>query len=250
MSRRLVLTLHPGAVDTRSLERFVRLASELGVDLEALLIEDQDLLTVAGLPFCQEVIRSSARTRRIDTRQLESATRQLSTDLCQQLERLTRHCAVSWKLRIHRGQWFDGLGEDWAHTELLVLVGSRPSAAPPLPARGASAAVAVLCSGDTDSAPRALQLAARLARAQHQPLLVLASPESPYRALRDLPPAVAGYRHLRFEKLGDAASESMRQWLPCLADTLVLPQGLIWPDGRPGPHPLLDLPGIQTLVVR
>jgi hypothetical protein len=242
---RLVLTLKPGAIDQLRLEPCVRLASELGFELEALLIEDQDLLTVAGLPFCQEVIRHSARCRELSTHRLENTIRQLSLDLQERLRLLTRQSPVHWDLRIYRGHWFEGLVDGWSQTDLLVLARGESEYHTP-PSRRVDTAVAVL-SGSDGAGYRALQLAARLARIQKQPLLVLALPDSPYQSLQDLP---AGMGRLRFESVPDDNPLSVRRWLPCMADNLVLPLNSIWPDGLPAPHPLLDIPGIQTLVVR
>ncbi|GGO86750.1 hypothetical protein GCM10011348_38330 [Marinobacterium nitratireducens] len=248
--KRLVLTLTPGRVDFARLDPFLRLAAELGVELEALLIEDQDLRTVAGLPFCHEVIRDSARARPLNQDSLEQATRELSRALQQHLQRLTLRHPLQWQLRVHRGHWFDGFGESWSQTELLLLSG--PARAP-AGARNQTRAVALLCAGNSGSAARALQLAARLAAAQRQPLLVLALPDCPYRRAADLPPLPRSYQGTgaqRIERLANADPALLRGWLPGLADTLVVPQEWIWPDGRPANDPLLELPGIQTLLVR
>ncbi len=242
---RLVLALQTGDIDPLKLERCVRLAAELGFELEALLIEDQDLLTIAGLPFCQEVIRHSARCRQLSIPRLENTTRQLSLDLQAQLRRLTRQSPVHWDLRIYRGRWFEGLIDGWSQTDLLVLARGT-SEFHALPRGKADTAVAVL-SGADGAGYRALQLAARLARTQKQPLLVLALPDSPYQSLQDLPGDMG---RLRLENIPDDDPQSVRRWLPAVADTLVLPLNVLWPDGLPAPHPLLDIPGIQTLVVR
>ncbi len=242
---RLVLTLQPDTIDQLKLERCVRLAAELGLELEALLIEDQDLITVAGLPFCQEVIRHSARCRQLSTHRLENTTRQLSLSLQQQLRRLTQQSAVHWGLRVYRGHWFEGLMDGWTQTDLLVLTRAQSEFNAPL-SPGVDSAVAVL-SGPDGAGRRALQLAARLARVQKQPLLILALPGSPYQSIQDLPP---GMGRLRLETVPDQDPQSLRRWLPAIVDTLVLPRDAIWPEDRPGPHPLLDIPGIQTLVVR
>lgn len=242
---RLVLTLQPGDIDPLKLERCVRLAAELGFELEALIIEDQDLLTIAGLPFCQEIIRHSARCRQLSTHRLENTTRQQLQDLQVQLRRLTRQSPVPWDLRIYRGRWFEGLMDGWSQTDLIVLARGQ-SDFHPRPSHRVDTAIAVLSAPDGGSY-RALQLAARLARIQKQPLLVLALPGSPYQSVQDLP---SGLGRLRLESVPDDNPQSIRRWLPAMADTLILPLTAIWPDGLPAPHALLDIPGIQTIVVR
>ncbi|MFC6671386.1 hypothetical protein [Marinobacterium aestuariivivens] len=156
---------------------------------------------------------------------------------------------MQWHLRTYRGHWFEGLGNNWAQTELLVLARTRPQSLAP-PPRVAATTIAVVCGGKAPSSRRALQLAARLASSQHQPLLVLALPDCPYRSTRELFGLLPGQGPLRLEALTTEDPSELTGWLPATTDTLVLPRDWIWPGGRPAPHPLLELPGIQALVVR
>lgn len=243
--KRLLLALEAGSLDLARLDPFVLLAAELGIELDALLVEDQDLLTVAGLPFCHEVIRDSARARPLNPGQLQQASRSLSRELQNRLQRLARQHPLHWQLRTHRGSWLDSLGNSWSETELLVL--ARPCRPLTAGIRSPVKSVALLCDNGTPATRRALQLALRLAAAQRQPLLLLALPGCPYRRAADLP--VASGR-IRIEPLAEADTAQLASWLPAQADTLVLPQGFIWPDGIPAAHPLLELPAVQTLVVR
>ncbi|NVK40840.1 MAG: hypothetical protein HWE39_06315 [Oceanospirillaceae bacterium] len=243
--KRLLLALDAGSLDLTRLDPFVRLAAELGVELDALLVEDQDLLTVAGLPFCHEVIRDSARARPLNPGQLQQASRRLSQALENRLQHLARQHPLHWQLRTHRGTWLDSPGTSWSETELLVL--ARPCSPLSAGIRPPVKSVALLCDSETPATRRALQLALRLAAVQRQPLLLLALPGCPYRRAADLPASSA---RIRIEPLAEADTAQLSGWLPAQADTLVMPQEFIWPDGVPAAHPLLELPAVQTLVVR
>ena len=194
--RRILVGLDASPASGAALDAALRLAAELGAELDALFVEDQNLMRFAGLPFTRVVGAYSAAPRDIVPADVERGARAQADRLRQTLASAAGAMAgnrVTWRFRVVRG---DVAGEIMAAAEgadLLSLgfVGERPTGgaqAGSLVRRAVREAphsllllrraesggmpVAVCLDGGADSAA-ALATAAALARAQGGRLTVV-----------------------------------------------------------------------------
>jgi nucleotide-binding universal stress UspA family protein len=190
--RRILVGLDASPASLAALDAALRLAVELDAEIDALYVEDADMLRFAGLPFTRIIDAWSAGPRDVGPPDVERALRL-------QAQRVRRHLAdaagsrIPWSFRVARG---DVEGEVMAaarHADLLTLgfVGSRPMAgrgAGSLARRAAREAPAsvllaqrariddgpvVLCLDDGPEGKRALTTAASLARTHGGRLTVI-----------------------------------------------------------------------------
>ncbi|MGF1642297.1 MAG: hypothetical protein ACFCUJ_01555 [Thiotrichales bacterium] len=101
---RIMLELDASAMDWRALDLAVEIAALLSGELHGRLIQNMDLLRVAGLPFAREIGISSALDRgygaELMLRSLRAAARHIETHLA----RSAKAANVRWSLQvIHRG---------------------------------------------------------------------------------------------------------------------------------------------------
>lgn len=73
--RRILIALDASTSDIAALETAVALASRMEAELLGLFVEDINLLRFAALPFAREVSFFPARTRRLDSGEMERALR-------------------------------------------------------------------------------------------------------------------------------------------------------------------------------
>ncbi|HHM06372.1 MAG TPA: hypothetical protein ENJ19_11640 [Gammaproteobacteria bacterium] len=156
--------------------------------LDGLLVEDTDLLQVAGLPFAREVAMASAAFLALDVPRVERLLRLRARQAAQSLLRAGRRWDISADLRIVRGPWQREVPGAGGAGDVLALergaAGSRSWTA--LQTTLSASACAGVMWGGWREPPRALallhgpggpgwralQAAARLAQAWRLPLTV------------------------------------------------------------------------------
>lgn len=202
--RRIMVALDAGG-SPALLAAAAALAAALEADLEAVFLEDENLLRSAELPFVREVRLFSSTIEAFDMAGTERELRLLASQLRRALEAEAQQRQVRWDFRVVRGvlereiesaaRRCDlvivtgtgagvtgrGLGRWWARAAsvrcpgpIMLLPGRAPEMAGP---------VTAIYDGGRN-ADRILALAARLARAQDQKLTVLAAGQESEEAAR------------------------------------------------------------------
>jgi hypothetical protein len=191
---RIVVALDTASVVVPVIETAAGLAASLDATLDALFVEDEQLLRLAALPFAHELEFPTARVRRIEPAEIERALRGQVEQARRLLAATAAPLAVSWQLSVVRGDVMRTVCGYAAPSDLLVVGRSLASYLPagagqPSAERFASLRgrpVLALFDG-TAAASEALRAGQGLARVAGVPLVVLipaAGPE-PFRRLRE-----------------------------------------------------------------
>ena len=224
--RRILVGLDASPASLAALEAAVGLALELDAELDALYVEDADMLRFAGLPFTRIIDAWSSGPRHVEPPDVERALRRQA----KRVRRLLADAAgtrVTWNFRVTRG---DVEGEIMAaarHADLLTLgfVGDRPvggRGAGSLARRAAREAPGsvllaqrgqraggpvVLCLDDSPEGERALATAASLARTHDGKLTIVGYGDPLDEQAHDLESDVAN-------RLSDLGITSRFTWVP------------------------------------
>ncbi len=251
MKRAVIISLDTRSFDPRRLERCARLAAALDLDLQALLVEDQDLLTVASLPFTREVVCHSARLRELSPSRLKQQVTQLSEQVRSQLQLLQLQIPVRWEVLTDQGQIVDSLRRHWQHAELFSTC-NRPATNYSFSTYGSHRIQGVmLIHPPGDAGQRALAVAMQIARQHDCALDVITLPGSNLDNPEQLSTQSNTLKHLHLTALDRFDPDQIRRRALSLGvDILVLPADLVWPDHQPQSHPLLELEGMQVILVR
>ena len=201
--RRIVLALDPSAHDRATLAAAASLAARLDAELEALFVEDIDLLRSAELPFVRRTSQAAPAWRAFDIQAMERELRAMAAGVRTALAAEAERARLEWSFRVVRGRPESAAFAAGEDADLVVLArspatrggGARLSS----PARQAAAhatrsvlllrAAPALDRGVTvayDGSPgaeRALAAARRLAGDEALRVLVLAPSEPDARAL-------------------------------------------------------------------
>lgn len=179
--RRIAVTLEASATGRPLLETCVRLAALLDAELEGIFIEDINLIRLAGLPFLREQRPASLGEESVSARRMQQELRGLARQAARMLEQAAREMGVPWSFQVWRGaagvetlcQVFpaDVLGltrvSTRAATRLWATAGTRTRLS------GRSLGNICVLFGTSETALRALDTAARLARELQTGLTVL-----------------------------------------------------------------------------
>jgi nucleotide-binding universal stress UspA family protein len=181
--RRLVVGLDASPASLDALAGAVTLAARLGAVIEALFVEDEDLLRFASLPFA-DVVGTAASVGRLERGSAEAMVRAIGAQARAAVDRASA-CGVTCTLRVVQGRVIEEVLAAAERADLLVLgagghARSRPAAVGEtaraaaararspvlLLARGASLDPRVIAVDDEGpSAARAVEIARRLAPA-------------------------------------------------------------------------------------
>jgi len=190
--RRILLALDAGADSAVSLDVMAALAAELDAELNALFIEDEELLRLARLPFAGELGLMSASRRPLSDVELERTLRAQAARRQRQLEATATRSQLRWSFQVRRGALLTCVAEAAAEADIVTVSLSAdpaqrwheasrvqrmlaraarpflvlPSGAVPRPP------FAVVYDGG-DAARRTLRLAAQLSRHRELPVRVL-----------------------------------------------------------------------------
>jgi len=200
--RRVLVALEAGRPGLDALAAAATLAARLGAHLEALLVEDPDLLRAASLPAAFQLAAPSGAPRPVDRDAIEAELRAVAARAREALAAAVRPLGLSSSFAVARGEPWREVVEAARRADLVVLVdrgpaGRGPAVLPRVAAlarssvlvlrRGAAVGARLVVAHDgSPASDRALDLAAALAgTAARLALLVLAaSPEEARRITR------------------------------------------------------------------
>jgi hypothetical protein len=181
--RRIAVALEAWAGDRRSVAVAARLARVLNAEIEAVFIEDEDLIRLAGLPFLREVRLMSLAEESLDSRRIERELRSLARITQRALDDMLRAFDVRWTFRTWRGRTRSQLLDMAGDADIIAVHHCRSEAASGN--RGAAAgragpahrrtAVAVPFYAGEQSA-KALAVACQIAGDAETELVVIAEP--------------------------------------------------------------------------
>lgn len=198
---RILVTLDPTSGSLSGLDTMAEVAAVIGAELEAILVEDEDLLRAAELPFIQEVTWSGEVSEPFVGERL----RREFSGFAWRARRALDDCRTRWQVQSHfrsiRGRLAQEVIRASAESPYLAVgvrarlsahVGGRVSI-PLRPAverrsAGAVAPIAarvVVVADETDAGRAAVRLAAAVARRGDYDLLLLAPSEVAVRALAE-----------------------------------------------------------------
>ena len=126
--QRILVALEPGT-DPAVLEPIAEMASRLRADLEALLIEDEDLLRFADFPHVRQYCIATGRSEDVTKRSLEYQLLGVAGDLERWLNKVSRRHGLSARFRVVRGRTTAETLQ--AHAEDFDLVAFGSSAGRP-----------------------------------------------------------------------------------------------------------------------
>lgn len=188
---RILVALDASPQSLLALKAAVELAALLDVELEALFVEDINLLRLCSLPFGQEVGSYTARLRPLDNTQIERQLRSVAASIERSVSRATLQTPVRWQFHVRRGGVVDELLAAAEQATLLSLgragrarrkrLGSTAQSLVRLSPRpllilgeegGLRYPLTVVYTG-TPAARRAVALAARLGERGRRPVQVL-----------------------------------------------------------------------------
>lgn len=190
--RRILLALDAGMESAASLETMAVLASELDAELDALFIEDEELLRLARLPFAGELGLVSAARRPLSDIDLQQTLRSQAARQQRQLAATATRSQLRWSFQVRRGALSTCVAEAAAGADIVtVSLSADPAQRWHESSRvqrllaGAARPLLVLPAGAMphppfavvydagDAARRALHLAAQLSRHSDTPVRVL-----------------------------------------------------------------------------
>jgi nucleotide-binding universal stress UspA family protein len=103
-ARRVLVGLDASPQSLDALAAAAALAARLGAVLEALFVEDEDLLRLAALPFAGLVRGAAGRAEPLDRARAEAAMRTLAAQAREALERSAARHALEARFRVARGR--------------------------------------------------------------------------------------------------------------------------------------------------
>lgn len=168
-SRRLLLALDASRCCPDDVVLAVELAAMLGGDLEGLFVEDDDLMTLARLPFAREVGGRSGQNRAMPGETVESVVKRRVERAAGELERAARLRNVPVRHTTTRGKVVRQAFAQGERRDILILQPAARSV--PTPRRAVGRPILAWYEGDGEAAT-ALDLAVALARTTGSELLV------------------------------------------------------------------------------
>ena len=194
--RRVLVVLDSSPQNPAVLEEAVGLAAGLGTELQALFVEDTNLLRLTQLPFLRAVDPFSGATRELSSQSMKRGMRAYASRAREALARTASRSRVRWSFRTVQGTGASGVLTAASDADLVILGGSsRPTdrAVQEAVSRATGSVlvlrervrpggpVLVLYDG-TPGSSRALEIASSLASTWRAPLVLLVpagSPETP-----------------------------------------------------------------------
>jgi len=192
--RRILVALDASEPGRGVLQSAAMLASQLHADLQALFVEDINLLRLAELPFAREMVFGSHEGRRITLANMERQIQQQTARLHAIVEALATQQHINVDFKVLRGHISEELCLAAQQMDLLILGKKNFRQLQPAPKLGrithdvlstlscnvlllqqgavVERPVAVLFDG-SEAGQRALQLALQLAHGDHDQLLLI-----------------------------------------------------------------------------
>ncbi|HEY9052578.1 MAG TPA: hypothetical protein VIQ03_13590 [Gammaproteobacteria bacterium] len=162
----IVLAFDSSGYSHITIEHIVNIASHLKSTIQAIYIEDNNLLNAAGLPFTREVTLHTAQTRKLDTQQITRHFNNLASQIRNMLETQASLANIQSSFRVTRGPKIQTILQESLHAQLVFL----PAASRIIQTKKQKF-VAVAIDGQNDMI--SLRLSAVLARKFELDLLVI-----------------------------------------------------------------------------
>lgn len=118
---RILVALDASPHSIAALKAAVELAALLDAELDALFVEDINLLRLCNLPFSQEIGSYSGRVRRLDHSQIERQLRTLAGMIERTVSQVTLRTPVRWRFHVRRGPVVEELLNAAQQAALLSL---------------------------------------------------------------------------------------------------------------------------------
>ena len=125
--RRIVLALDPSAHDRAIVLAAARLAARLKAGLEALFVEDINLLHSAQLPFVRRASLAAPAWRDFDVAVMERELRAMAAEARRVLAAEAERSRLPWSFRVVRGHPEAEAFEAAEHADLLILARAMES---------------------------------------------------------------------------------------------------------------------------
>ncbi|NIR59620.1 MAG: hypothetical protein GWO02_08895 [Gammaproteobacteria bacterium] len=182
--RRVLIALPGARYRQAPVPAAARLAARLQAELQALFVEEEDLLRCAGLPFAREVPGVSGEPRHLRVDAMARALRGIAAEMERSLAQAASRAGVPWSFRVVRGRVLAELLALGDETDLILLRygGPLPAGAAIRARSGGSVLVAYEAS---PAGERAVRAAATLAHEEGAALVVLAPGERGASAVRE-----------------------------------------------------------------
>lgn len=193
---RIVVAFNACRRDLDSLALAAALAARRGGELEAVFVEELNLLNSAELPFTKEVDRIFGTERAFDSLRISRAQRLSLSQIKQELGRLTERLQVHGSIKTLRGHFVPTALACVGEIDVLVLGGRRLRPSTEYPGTGTASAAPGTApaaqskpvwtvSDGSEGAYAALTAAAELATGERRPLFV-AVPGRPHGIAQDV----------------------------------------------------------------
>ena len=193
-AKRILVALDTGSLSRSAVEAAARLAIGLGAQLEALFVEDTQLLRLAELPFAREVGVTTAQARRFDTPGLERAIAVQAEQVRRALRSVAQELPLGWSFEVVRGDLVAVVLERTAGADLVVLgmtrrpafAATRTERTHPRNDRRAGRHPIIAVFDGSDAGARALEAALALERRVRAVLVAIPAPRAQqFAALRE-----------------------------------------------------------------
>lgn len=119
--RRILVPLDASAHSRAALEAAAKLAASLGAEISGLYVEDAELLDLCRYPFAREVSLLPARTRQLESVDLERDFRIQAEQIRQMIAMLADASDINCSLTVRRGKVLAEILEQSASADLTVL---------------------------------------------------------------------------------------------------------------------------------
>lgn len=118
---RIIVALNACRRDLGALEIAATLATRRGCELQAVFVEEMNLLNIAELPFIKEIDRLSGTEREFDQTRIARAHRARLSEIQQALDRLIERRQIRASLKIVRGHFVPTVLSFVGEVDVLVL---------------------------------------------------------------------------------------------------------------------------------
>jgi len=119
--RRLLVALDGSHPSLAALQAGVELAARLNAEISGLFVEDQQLLDMAALPGCREIMRLPPFSRPLDAIELRRHFRLQAKRMRRVLERSCQRAGVEGRFRIASGKVPEAIAEAAENSDLVIL---------------------------------------------------------------------------------------------------------------------------------
>lgn len=171
-TRRIVVAVDASPCGRAALEAATQWAAQVRAELQALFVEDGDLLRLASLPMAHEVPLSYAVPRPLGVAGLECVFRAHAEQMRRALAEAAQRLQIRWSFQVQRGNLVRTSRASAAQAELLIVGMAETAGTAPRERRAAAGSILVIDEGSSSS-DGVLQIAAELAQVNLGDLVVL-----------------------------------------------------------------------------